>query len=108
MSQKPRSKGTMRSLADMPKPILVLEGVGIVLLIIVLLALNGYITLPEPFMASGAIVTMIMVVIGCLIPAMINIVWRAIHGLSFLGIDNKPPEKNTLKKSESPTDKPDE
>ncbi len=83
MSNKPQSKGTMRSLADMPKPIIVLEGVGIILLIIVLLATNDYITLPEPLMQPGAIVSMIMVGIGCLVPAMVNIVWRAIHGLSF-------------------------
>ncbi|HEP0306150.1 TPA: YbjC family protein [Providencia rettgeri] len=108
MSNKPQSKGTMRSLADMPKPIIVLEGVGIILLIIVLLALNDYITLPEPLMQSGAIVSIIMVGIGCLVPAMINIVWRAIHGLSFLGIDNKQPEKKASKKSDSTDNKLDE
>ncbi|MDH2366007.1 MULTISPECIES: YbjC family protein [Providencia] len=109
MSNKPQSKGTMRSLADMPKPIIVLEGVGIILLIIVLLALNDYyITLPELLMQPGAIVSIIMVGIGCLVPAMINIVWRAIHGLSFLGIDNKQPEKKASKKSDSTDNKLDE
>ncbi|SPZ22797.1 Protein of uncharacterised function (DUF1418) [Providencia rettgeri] len=59
-------------------------------------------------MQPGAIVSMIMVGIGCLVPAMVNIVWRAIHGLSFLGIDNKQPEKNVSKKPDSTDNKPDE
>ncbi|MGG4607892.1 YbjC family protein [Providencia sp. Me31A] len=110
MSNKPQSKRMMRSLADMPKPILVLEGVGIILLIVVLLVLNGYVTLPEPLMQQGVIVAIIMVGIGCLLPAIINIVWRAIHGLSFLGIDNRPENPKVAKKSESvdgKDDKPD-
>ncbi|GAB1439133.1 hypothetical protein MASR2M36_18970 [Providencia sp.] len=108
MSNKPQSKRTMRSLADMPKPVLVLEGIGIILLIVVLLAMNSYITLPDFLMQQGMIVTMIMVGIGCLVPAMINIVWRAIHGLSFLGIDNKPESPKGTKKTETLDDKHDD
>ncbi|WP_369308246.1 DUF1418 family protein [Providencia rettgeri] len=108
MNNKPQSKRAMRSLADMPKPILILEGIGIILLIIILLALNGYISLPEPLMHQGVIVTIIMVAIGCLIPAMINIVWRAIHGLTFLGIDNKQSENPRYKKNNPQDDKQDE
>ncbi|HGN1706552.1 TPA: YbjC family protein [Providencia rettgeri] len=107
MSNKLQSKRTMRSLGDMPKPILVLEGIGIILLIVVLLTLNDYITLPEPLMQQGVIITMIMVGIGCLVPAMINIVWRAIHGLTFLGIDNKLENSKVAKKAESVDDKDD-
>lgn len=102
------SKGTMRSLADMPKPVLFLEAIGIVLLMIVLLVTNGYLKLPEPFMQQGVIVTMIFVAIGCLIPAMINIIWRAVHGLSFLGIDNKQPTNPRLPKTETEDDRKDE
>ncbi|EJD6399655.1 YbjC family protein [Providencia rettgeri] len=108
MSNKPESKGTMRSLADMPKPILVLEGVGIILLIIVLLTLNDYMTLPEPLMQQGVIIAIIMVGIGCLVPAVIHIIWRAIHSLSFLGIDNKQSTKKHSRKPESFDDKHDE
>lgn len=108
MNNKPQPKRTMRSLADMPKPILILEGVGIILLVIVLLTLNGYMSLPEPFMQQGVIVAIIMVAIGCLIPAMINIVWRAIHGLSFLGIDNKQPANPREKKKTGQDEKQDE
>lgn len=113
--QKPikETKGTMRSLADMPKPVLFLEGIGILLLITVLLATNDYITLPEWLASSGAIVSMVLVGMGCLIPAMINIIWRAVHGLTFLGIDNKSggssrDRRNQPKEATRDDDKPDE
>ncbi|WP_265524771.1 YbjC family protein [Providencia rustigianii] len=107
------TKGTMRSLADMPKPVLVLEGIGIILLMTVLLATNGYITLPEILASSSSIITMILVGVGCLVPAMINIIWRAVHGLTFLGMDNKSTgsdreRKNHQKKSTNTGDKADE
>ncbi|QCJ70957.1 DUF1418 domain-containing protein [Providencia heimbachae] len=98
------SNGMMRSLADMPKPVLVLEAIGIILLIVVLLVTNNYLTLPEPLMQQGVIVAMIFIGIGCLIPAMINIIWRAVHGLSFLGIDNKQPSKSQARKNEEEED----
>lgn len=91
MNKKPQRE--MRSLSDLPKPVLILEVVGIALLVVVLLSLNGYLTLPEPLMQQGALVTMVLIGIGCLIPATINIVWRAIHGLTFLGIDNQKPSR---------------
>lgn len=113
--QKPtkNTKGTMRSLADMPKPVLFLEGIGILLLITVLLATNNYITLPDWLASSGAIVSMVLVGMGCLIPAMINIIWRAVHGLTFLGIDNisggaSRERRNQPKETPSDDDKPDE
>ncbi|ELZ5941149.1 YbjC family protein [Providencia stuartii] len=87
MNKKPQRE--MRSLSDLPKPILILEAIGILLLIVVLLAMNGYLTLPEPLMQKNAMVAIVMVGIGCLIPATINIVWRVIHRLSFLGIDSQ-------------------
>ena len=112
MDHKPQktasAKGTMRSLADMPKPVLILEAIGIGLLMIVLLVTNGYLKLPEPFMQQSVIVTMVFVAIGCLIPAMVNIIWRAVHGLSFLGIDNKQPTSPRSPKTETEDDRKDE
>ncbi|HHR5886630.1 TPA: YbjC family protein [Providencia alcalifaciens] len=112
--QKPtkETKGTMRSLTDMPKPVLFLEGIGIILLVTVLLATNNYITLPDWLASSGAIISMILVGMGCLIPAMINIIWRAVHGLTFLGIDNKSGsasrDRRQSKNDPIDDDKPDE
>ncbi|MDX4946563.1 YbjC family protein [Providencia manganoxydans] len=106
MSNKPQRQ--MRSLSDLPKPILILEGIGIALLIVVLLAMNSYLELPEPLMQKGALIAIVMVGIGCLIPATINIVWRAIHGLSFLGIDNEKTARPGRKQKPSDNDKKDE
>ncbi|EOE0522344.1 DUF1418 family protein [Providencia stuartii] len=102
MNKKPQRE--MRSLSDLPKPILILEAVGILLLIVVLLAMNGYLTLPEPLMQKNVLVAIVMVGIGCLIPATINIVWRAIHGLSFLGIDNQNSSRPGRKKKQDDDD----
>lgn len=106
MINKPQRQ--MRSLSDLPKPILILEGIGIALLIVVLLAMNGYLELPDPLMQKGALVAIVMVGIGCLIPATISIVWRAIHGLSFLGIDNQKNTRPGRKQQRSDDDKKDE
>ncbi len=106
MSKKTQRE--MRSLSDLPKPILFLEGLGIILLVVVLLAINGYVTLPEMLMSKGAFITMVLVAIGCLIPATINIVWRAIHGLSFLGIDNQKYSKPENQDNKSEQQKKDE
>lgn len=106
MNKKPQRE--MRSLSDLPKPVLILEVVGIALLIIVLLSMNGYLALPEPLMQQGALVTMVLIGMGCLIPATINIVWRAIHGLTFLGIDNQKPSRPGARKSKTIDNKKDE
>nr|WP_282553571.1 YbjC family protein [Providencia sneebia] len=106
MSKKPQTE--MRSLSDLPKPILILEALGIILLVIVLLAINGYVELPDVLMQKGAFITMVLIAIGCLIPATINIVWRAIHGLSFLGIDNQKTSKSENLQDKSAGQKKDE
>ncbi|EKT61863.1 YbjC family protein [Providencia burhodogranariea] len=106
MNKKPQRE--MRSLSDLPKPVLILEVVGIILLIVVLLSMNGYLELPEPLMQQSALVTMVLVGIGCLIPATINIVWRAIHGLTFLGIDNQKPLRPGARKNKITDNKKDE
>lgn len=45
-------------------------------------------------MKKGVLLAMIMLAIGCMIPAVIHIVWRALPKLSFFGIDQ---QKNSLK-----------
>lgn len=96
----------MRSLADMPKIVIALEAIGILLLLVVFLAMNDYLTLPEVLQTQTAFISMVMIAIGCLIPAAINIVWRAIHGLSFLGIDYKKRVSETKPQKESEKKRP--
>ena len=77
----------MRSFGDMPKIVIILEVIGILLLLLVYLVINNYIEIAALFMKKGVLLAMIMLAIGCMIPAIINIAWRALPKLSFFGID---------------------
>ena len=85
MSKKKLS--AMRSFGDMPKIVIILEIIGILLLLLVYLVINNYIEIAALFMKKGVLLAMIMLAVGCMIPAIINIVWRALPKLSFFGID---------------------
>lgn len=87
MSKKKLS--AMRSFADMPKIVIILEVIGILILLLVYLVINNYIELAALFMKKGVLLAMIMLAIGCMIPAIINIVWRALPKLNFFGIDQQ-------------------
>lgn len=49
----------MRTTGALPKSVLILEMVGMVLLALALLSLNHYLTLPEPFNSSLAVIVML-------------------------------------------------
>ncbi|MEQ4985965.1 YbjC family protein [Proteus vulgaris] len=96
--EKP-SKRDMKSLSDMPKPIIIIEIVGIILLVVAYLYINQYITSPQWLGTYTGQLTLIVLGVICMIPPSIHIVWRAIYRLTFLGIDNNPP--NNKKKKEN-------
>ncbi|MDR0219145.1 MAG: YbjC family protein [Enterobacteriaceae bacterium] len=83
----------MRSLADMPKLVILLEILGFGLLVLAYLSITNSIMLSPLLMTTEAHIAMILFGIGCLIPAAIHIIWRAIYHLSFLGIDHKDVSK---------------
>ncbi|WP_032116304.1 DUF1418 family protein [Candidatus Arsenophonus nilaparvatae] len=87
MSKKKLS--AMRSFGDMPKFVIILEVIGLLLLLLVYLVINNYIELAALFMKKGVLLAMIMLAIGCMIPAIVHIVWRALPKLSFFGIDQQ-------------------
>ncbi|AYA40734.1 YbjC family protein [Xenorhabdus nematophila] len=91
---KKESSKEMRSLADMPKLVILLEAFGMGLLALVYLSTTDSIILSPLLMTAEAHIAMILLGIGCLIPAAIHIIWRAVYNLSFLGIDHKKAEKN--------------
>ncbi|MBD2804388.1 YbjC family protein [Xenorhabdus sp. 42] len=93
------SKG-MRSLADMPKAIILLEIIGFGLLTLAYLSITDSIILSPLLMTTEAHIAMILSGIGCLIPAAIHIIWRAVYNLSFLGIDHKKADNNHQKHSD--------
>ncbi|CDG88021.1 YbjC family protein [Xenorhabdus bovienii] len=84
----------MRSLSDMPKLVILLEVLGIGLLVLAYLSITDSIILSPLLMTTEAHIAMILLGIGCLIPAAIHIIWRAVYNLSFLGIDHKTVDKN--------------
>ncbi|MCT8346279.1 YbjC family protein [Photorhabdus temperata] len=98
-------KDGMSSLADMPKQVILLEIIGIGWLILAYLTINDIVILTDLLMTSEAHIVMIFAGIGCLVPAAVNIVWRAVYGLSFLGIDDKKESKNKAKASDNGKEK---
>lgn len=93
---KPTQK-EMKTLSDMPKPIIIIEVIGIILLIIAYLYINQYITTPEWFASYTGQLTLVVLGVMCMIPPAMHIVWRAIYRLTFLGIDAKQTEKKSKK-----------
>ncbi|MEQ4923854.1 YbjC family protein [Proteus hauseri] len=94
------SNRDMRTLSDMPKPIIIIEVIGIVLLVMAYLYINQYITSPQWFGTYTGQLTLVALGVICMIPPAIHIVWRAFHRLTFLGIDQKPADNK--KKSDHP------
>lgn len=79
----------MRSLGDMPRPVIICEVIGVILLVLVYLAVNDFISLPGFMSSKNALMVMAFAGLGCLVPAAINIVWRAISAMPSVGIDSK-------------------
>ncbi|HGJ5875743.1 MAG TPA: DUF1418 family protein [Arsenophonus sp.] len=95
MSKKKSS--AMCSFTDMPKFVIILEVIGILLLLLVYLVINNYIELTVLFIKKGVLIAMLMLAIGCMMLAAVNIVWRALPKLSIFGIDR---HKNTTELSQ--------
>lgn len=68
---------------------IILEVIGLLLLLLVYLVINNYIELAALFMKKGVLLAIIMLAIGCMIPAIVHIVCRALPKLSFFGIDQQ-------------------
>ncbi|WP_240042197.1 YbjC family protein [Photorhabdus khanii] len=98
-------KDRMSSLVDMPKQVILLEIIGIGWLILAYLTVNDIVILTDLLMTPVAHIVMIFVGIGCLVPAAVNIIWRAVYCLSFLGIDDKKESKNKTKGSDNGKEK---
>ncbi|WP_235201103.1 YbjC family protein [Photorhabdus aegyptia] len=94
-------QSSMSSLADMPKQVILLEIIGIGCLLLAYLTINDIVVLTDLLMTPEAHVVMIFTGVGCLVPAAVNIIWRAVCGLSFLGIDHKKESKNKAEGSDN-------
>ena len=59
----------MKALGDLPKPVLVCEAIGMVLLVVAYLSIHDYIHLPNPLATPFAAVMMIFAGVALMIPA---------------------------------------
>ncbi|MFZ3389280.1 YbjC family protein [Buttiauxella gaviniae] len=96
----------MRSLGALPKPVLILEVIGIAFLLLSYLSLNGYVTLPAPFGNATAAIIMVFLGIALMIPAAAFMVWAMAQNVAPLLTKRQAP----LDKSHSnkPKDKRDD
>jgi Protein of unknown function (DUF1418) len=70
----------MRSPRDMPRIVIISEVLGMLLLVVAYLSINGYFSLPGSMGTSAAAIIMIFIGIGLMMPAAACIVWRVACG----------------------------
>lgn len=95
----------MRSFGDLPRSVLVLEGLGMVLLILSYLSIHDYIRLPDMLASQQAAVGMIFLGVFMMVPAAAFLVWRVVQGLSPLLRGGLPPQND---RRNPPKDKQDQ
>lgn len=93
----------MRSLGALPKPVLVLEVIGIAFLLLSYLSLNGYVVLPAPIGSATAAIVMVFVGIALMIPAAAFMAWAMAQNVAPLLTKGQLPVDKSL--SEKPKDK---
>ncbi|WP_437611810.1 YbjC family protein [Erwinia sp. V71] len=72
----------MRKFGELPKWVLLLEVLGIVLLILAMLSVNQWLTLPASLQGKGAATLMIFAGIALMLPAAITLMWRTAQALA--------------------------
>ncbi|GEM_PF-14294 len=66
----------MRSLGALPKPVLILEAIGMVVLGTAWLSLKGYVDLPAPFNSATWGIVMVFLGVLLMLPAAVALVWN--------------------------------
>lgn len=84
----------MRSFGDLPRSVLVLEGLGMVLLILSYLSIHDYVRLPGMLASQQAAVGMIFLGVFLMVPAAAFLVWRVVQGFSPLLRGGLPPQND--------------
>ncbi|NDJ58327.1 DUF1418 family protein [Enterobacteriaceae bacterium 4M9] len=72
----------MRAFNAVPKPVLVLELLGMVLLALAYLSINHIISLPSPFDSATAAIVMVFCGIALMLPAAMMILWAVAHNVA--------------------------
>lgn len=84
----------MRSFGNLPRSVLVLEGLGMVLLILSYLSIHDYVHLPGMLASQQAAVGMIFLGVFMMVPAAAFLVWRVVQGFSPLLRGSLPPQND--------------
>jgi hypothetical protein len=99
----------MRSLGSLPKPVLVLEVIGIIFLFLSYLSLNGYVTLPTPIGSATAAIVMVFLGIALMVPAAACMVWAMAQNMAPLLTKGKPSlDKSRFDKQDKQKEKRDD
>lgn len=96
----------MRSFGDLPRTVLVLEGLGMLSLVLAYLSIHGHVQLPGWLASQQAAVGMIFLGVALMVPAAAFLVWRVVQGFGPLMRGGQPPQ-NDRHKPHSPADKND-
>ncbi|HCD1616050.1 TPA: YbjC family protein [Serratia marcescens] len=95
----------MRSFGDLPRPVLVLEGLGIVMLVLAYLSIHGHLQLPGWLASQQAAVGMIFLGVALMVPAAAFLVWRVVQGFGPLMRGGLPPENDRRKPQDADASK---
>jgi hypothetical protein len=93
----------MRTLNDLPKPIILLELLGMILLGLAWLSINGHVALPAPLNGTVAAVVMVCGGIALMLPAAFMLLWGVAHNVAPLLLKQRP-QQPTLSSKEKRDD----
>lgn len=96
----------MRSFGDLPRSVLVLEGIGMLLLILSYLSIHDVVNLPGMLGSQQVAIGMIFLGVALMVPAAAFLVWRIVQGFSPLLRSSLPPKYD--RHSPPSTDKKDQ
>ncbi|WP_312241251.1 DUF1418 family protein [Pantoea sp.] len=72
----------MRTLADLPKPVLILEAIGGMMLLLSVLALNGWLPLPASFDSKTLATALLFIGVLLMLPAAWLMMWRTAKAMA--------------------------
>nr|WP_315290015.1 YbjC family protein [Serratia proteamaculans] len=87
----------MRSFGDLPRTVLVLEGLGMLLLVLAYLSIHSHVQLPGWLASQQAAVGMIFLGVALMVPAAAFLVWRVVQGFGPLMRGGQPPQNDRPK-----------
>ncbi|MTD40577.1 DUF1418 family protein [Erwinia sp. CPCC 100877] len=82
----------MRTLNDLPKPVILLELLGMILLGLTWLSINEHVALPVPLNGTIAAVVMVCLGVALMLPAAFMLLWGVAHNVTPLLLKSRHPQ----------------